>query len=242
MAKKPTAGFYSFSCCEGCQFTILFLDNLPKILDKFDIKHFHLIKDKNMDAKIDVAFVEGAITTKKQVRKLKDIRKKAKVLVALGECATHGGIPSMRNFIENDQLEKYVYNQRMLKDSIKASGIGRFVKVDYYMYGCPITKSEFTMFVDSFLKGEILKEKTLPICTECSRRGKNCFLQQKQFCLGPVTRSGCDAICTRENIPCTLCRGPVDKVNIAKEAELFHKFGLSKKDAYNKIRRFKDIE
>ena len=126
---KPVIGFFCFTCCEGCGFTVLFLDELNKLLEEFDVKYFNLIKEKNKDAKFDIAFVEGAITTKKEEGILRKIRAKSKLVVALGACACHGGIPAMRNFIESKELGKYVYNQQMLSDSIEAQPINNFVKV-----------------------------------------------------------------------------------------------------------------
>src|SRR3989338_9339109 len=120
---KPKLGFFSFTCCQGCQFTVLFLDNLMELLSKYDVQYFHLLKEKNRDTGFDIAIIEGAITTKRELEKLRKIRKKSKFVVALGACACHGGIPGLRNFIENDQLIKYVYNQHMLKDSVEAKGI-----------------------------------------------------------------------------------------------------------------------
>ena len=242
MTHKPITGIYTFTCCQGCQFTILFLDNLLEVMDKLDIKNFDLLKEKKQSEKYDLVFVEGAITTKTEVRQLKAIRKKAKFLVSLGACACHGGIPAMRNFIENKALEKYVYNQRMLDDSLPAAAIDQYVKVDYYMYGCPIIKKEFVDFVDSFCNGIHFKEFAGPVCDECPRRGKNCLLLEKKPCLGAISHGGCYAICPIDNIPCILCRGPLPKANYAAEVNLFKKFGLEEKDIVNKLNKFKHVE
>lgn len=241
--KKPVLGIVSFTCDQGCQFTILFIENLFKILSNFDVQYFHLLKEKNKKAKFDIMFVEGAITTKKEAAKLKKIRKDSKVLVALGACACHGGVPAMRNFIENKELEKYVYNQMMLKDSIPAAGIGEYVKVDYYMYGCPIIKEEFINFLNQFLKGKIIKEFEGPVCAQCPRQGTpECFLRQKKLCLGPVTHGGCSAICTKANFECMGCRGPRAKTDYKAEIKLFKSFGLNEKEIMDRLNMFKNIE
>jgi len=235
---KPVVGFFSFTCCQGCEFTILFLDKLPELLDKLDIQYFHLLNEKNKEVEFDIAFVEGAVTTKAEAEKLKIIRAKSKKLVALGACACHGGIPAMRNFIENEQLGKYVYNQQMLDDSIEAQPIDKFVKVDYYMYGCPIIKSEFMQFIEDHLKGVETEEFSGPVCNECPRRGKNCFLTEKKVCLGSLTHGGCDAICTSQGIPCIMCRGPLDTANFAAEAKLLKGWGLDEKEIISKLSKF----
>lgn len=241
--KKPVLGFFSFSCDQGCQFTVLFIENLFNLLNQFDVQYFHLLKEKNRKAKFDLAFIEGAVTTKDQIRKLKEIRAKSKFVVAMGACACHGGIPAMRNFIENKELQKYVYNQRMLKGAVKAAGIGEYIKVDYWMRGCPIIKEEFINFIQNFAKGKIIEEPKGPVCSECPRQGTpNCFLRQKKECLGPVTHSGCGALCPKGNFPCMLCRGPLEKANLAGEITLFKNWGLDEKKIVQRLNMFKNIE
>jgi F420-non-reducing hydrogenase small subunit len=41
---------------------------------------------------------------------------------------------------------------------------------------------------------------------------EKCLLAQGLICLGPATRSGCDALCVRGNMPCTGCGGPTSRV------------------------------
>ncbi len=235
---KPIVGFFCFTCCEGCGFTVLFLDDLSRLLEKLDIKYFNLIKEKNKEAEFDIAFVEGAITTKREVSKLKQIRKKSRLVVALGACACYGGIPAMRNFIESKELGKYIYNQQMLSDSIEAQPIDRFVKVDHYLHGCPILKKEFMDFINGYLEGKKFEEFKGPVCNQCPRRGKDCFLREKTVCMGALTRGGCDAVCIKQNIPCIMCRGPLDTANFPAEVALFKSWGLDEKDVMNKLSKF----
>jgi sulfhydrogenase subunit delta len=240
--RKLKIGFFSFTCCQGCQFTVLFIDKILELFKKLDVAYFHLLKDKNREEdNFDIAFVEGAITTKSQVKKLRIIRKKAKFVVALGACAINGGIPAMRNYLENKELQRYVYNQKMLKDSIDVESIDKIIKVDYYMRGCPIIKKEFTDFVNNFIKGKVLKEFQGSVCDQCPKRGPNCFLLKKTVCLGALTHGGCDAICTRDEIPCIMCRGPLPSANFPAEAQLFKSWGLSECDICNKMHKFSDV-
>lgn len=239
--RKPVIGFFTFTCCEGCLFTILFVDGILDLLSKFDIQYFDLLNEKNKEAEFDIAFIEGAITTKSEEKKIKAIRKKSKILVSLGACACHGGIPAMRNFIENEELKKYVYNQHMLDDSIPAQPVHEFVKVDHFLYGCPIIKEEFVDFCETYLKGEEWKPFEGPVCAQCPRRGKDCYLKQNRECLGAVTHGGCNAICIRQNIPCIMCRGPLDTANFPAEVKLFESWGLEEKDVMNRINRFGNV-
>ena len=144
----------------------------------------------------------------------------------------------MRNFIESKELGKYVYNQQMLSDSLEAQQIDEYVKVDYYMYGCPILKTEFMDFVNDYLQGKQHKEYEGPVCSQCPRRGKNCYLAEKTVCLGALTHGGCDAVCIKQDIPCIMCRGPLDTANFPGEVALFKSWGLDEKDIVGKLSAF----
>ena len=241
--RKLRIGFFSFTGCEGCQFTVLFLDDLMKILLDFDVQYFHLIKEKNREVSFDVAFIEGAITTKKESEKLSKIRKKSKYLVAIGACACEGGVPAMRNFLEKKELEKYVFSQSILEGSIPAQPVSNFVKVDYFMRGCPILKKEFISVLESFRLGVLPSEYEGNVCAQCERKGTpNCFLAKKIPCTGSITKGGCKALCIKQNIPCMLCRGPIEKSRFSKEVKLFESLGLSQKDIFSKLSRFRQVE
>ncbi|HDM89629.1 MAG TPA: hypothetical protein ENG67_00280, partial [candidate division WOR-3 bacterium] len=86
MADKPKAGFYGFTGCAGCLLTILNCeDELLDIFNAADVKSFLMANRANFeDEPLDVAFVEGSITTEEQLEKLKKIREKSKIVVAIG--------------------------------------------------------------------------------------------------------------------------------------------------------------
>jgi coenzyme F420-reducing hydrogenase gamma subunit len=212
------------------------------LLEGFDIVYFNLLKEKNVVSELDLAFVEGAVTTTTEIQELKEIREKSKYVVALGTCACNGGIPAMKNFVDSSTLRKYVYHHKKHPDSVQAAGIGEHIKVDFNMRGCPIIKDEFVEFVGNYLKGKIMEPFVGPVCSQCPRRGVNCFLKEKTECMGAVTHGGCNAICTTDNIPCMLCRGPTEKLNVASEIKLFKKFGIDVKEIHDRLNMFKNIE
>ncbi|MEM3012941.1 MAG: hypothetical protein QW084_06225, partial [Candidatus Hadarchaeales archaeon] len=85
---KPRVGIFGFTGCAGDQLMILNLeDELLDLVGALDLKSFTMASSAVEDSEYDVAFVEGSITTPKQKQKLEEIRKKAKLLVALGDCA-----------------------------------------------------------------------------------------------------------------------------------------------------------
>ncbi|MCX8147431.1 MAG: oxidoreductase [Candidatus Woesearchaeota archaeon] len=229
--KKLKIGIFSFTSCAGCQFEILDLeDELLEIFKKADVAYFPMAKAKNKEGHFDVVFVEGAITTPKEIKEIKDIRKKAKFLVALGSCASYGGVPSIKDFYTETEIEVPVYKSTRVVKSLRADGIGNYVKVDYYMHGCPPNKYEFLNVLKDLLVGKIPKQPEYPVCKECRQNKNICLLQQGKPCMGPITNGGCDSICINNGIPCKGCRGPLEDANIDPIVHLYEKMGFTNED------------
>jgi coenzyme F420-reducing hydrogenase gamma subunit len=78
------------------------------------------------------------------------------------------------------------------------------------------------------------------VCLECKRRGHICVVVAKGLpCLGPVTRSGCGALCPGLGRDCYGCFGPADEPNPEALAERFAALGCSRDDV---VRRFRGVE
>jgi len=90
---KPKIGIYELTGCAGD--ALLILDCEEELLDIFqavDIQSFLMANSANVDGDLDVALVEGSVTTEREIEELKDIRNRAKIVVAIGLCATAGGL------------------------------------------------------------------------------------------------------------------------------------------------------
>ncbi|MEK7242303.1 MAG: hypothetical protein AAB048_05985, partial [Planctomycetota bacterium] len=89
---KPRIAFFSFSCCEGCQLMVLNLEeDLLALAEHVDIVSFREAMTEHSDD-YDIVFIEGSITTPSDLEAVKKLRERAKVVVALGACATMGGV------------------------------------------------------------------------------------------------------------------------------------------------------
>lgn len=234
--QKPKIGIFSFTSCAGCQFEILDLeDELLEICEKVDITHFPMAKANNEEGPFDVAFIEGAITTKEEAKKIKEIRNKSKFLVALGTCASYGGVPAIKDFYTEEEIAVPVYQSTKAVQSIRADGIAHYVKVDYFMHGCPQNKHQFLRVLKELLIGKIPKQPDYPVCKECRENKNACLLQQGKPCMGPITNGGCDSICVNNGIECKGCRGPSDDANIDPIVRLYEKIGLTEEDIKRKF-------
>ncbi|MBI5562024.1 MAG: NADH:ubiquinone oxidoreductase [Deltaproteobacteria bacterium] len=231
MGERPKAAFFSFTCCEGCQLMVLSCESeLPDILRQVDIVNFReAMTERSED--YDIAFVEGSISRKEEARKLRKIREKAQVVVALGACSSTGGLNCLKNAYPMSYVQKEVYGKNAPKqkafETEPVKPIDAFIKVDYYIHGCPIPKKEFLSVLTALLMGNVPKIANYPVCVDCKMAGNICVFEKGKTCVGPVTRAGCDAICVTYGCVCWGCRGYIDDPNTGAHEETLKRYGLS---------------
>jgi len=238
----PKVGIYGFTGCAGDQLMILNCeDQLVALFGAADIQSFVMAKRDNTEGPLDVAFVEGSISTEEQLERVKKIRERSKVLVAIGTCACHGGPQAMK--LEEggfDERYKKVYGDAKIEISkaFEAQPVDAFVKVDLYIPGCPIDKGEFLGAVSKLLAGRHPYLYKFPVCAECRWKENPCILFSGKFCAGPLTKAGCGAVCPSHNLPCVGCWGPTDDLNVSSEYNLLKEKGYKPDDIIRKMKKF----
>ncbi|HLA51447.1 MAG TPA: NADH:ubiquinone oxidoreductase, partial [Thermodesulfobacteriota bacterium] len=145
--QKPKIAFFSFTCCEGCQLQVLSCeDELADIISLVDIVNFREAVDEKRDD-YEIAFIEGSVSREHEIKEVKKIREKANIVVALGACSSTGGLNCLKNRFSMEDVIKTVYGNKAKYykqfETIPARPIDAVIPVDYYIHGCPITKSEF---------------------------------------------------------------------------------------------------
>ncbi len=213
MAKKRVA-IFSLTCCAGCQLEVLDNPELLEMLEHIEIVKFPIAIARNEPGPYDISFVEGMVTTPEEIETVKKIRKSSKCLVAIGACATYGGVPTIRNTLPQRDAEAFVYGDKAGHIlSIKPSGVSEYVKADYLVHGCPISKGEFVSVVKALLAGKLPKPHTHSVCMECKAKGTKCLFWD-QICMGPLSIAGCGAPCPANGLACFSCRGPKEDANV----------------------------
>jgi len=237
---KPKVAIFEFGCCEGCQLQIVNLEErLLDLLEVVDVVTWREARSEHQDGPYDIAFVEGSITREDEIGRLKEIREDSRILVALGACAHLGGVNCLKNFMDQDEVRRYVYGDKAeWFPSIPARPLGAVVKVDYVIPGCPIDKEEFLGMVKQLLLGKEPRLPNYPVCVECKKAGNVCVFEKGLFCLGPITRAGCGARCPSFGARCIGCRGTVDDPNTEAHREVMKEYGLRPEDILNKYRLF----
>lgn len=153
--RKLNIGWFSFTCCEDS--TILLTEILNDKLDEWkkiiDFKHLKALKTTNSMEDLDVAFVEGAISSESQARELKKIRENCKYLVTIGACACTGQPSASRNKLVSEEINyKTAFYLCHFDYSKEVKKIDDFVKVDDMVNGCPMNKDIFFTTMDKYLK------------------------------------------------------------------------------------------
>lgn len=235
---KPKVAFFDFAGCEGDQLQIANLEeDILALLDQVEIVSFREVMKEHND-NYDIAFIEGSCTRLQDEERLKQIRKNAKKVVAIGSCATIGGINSMKNYDLDDSREMVYGEYASLFDTYQARPINAVIKVDAYVHGCPMTKEEFLHVVKSLLLEKTPDIPDYPVCVECKKNENICAFERDQLCIGPITRAGCNSCCVNEGTICWGCRGLIDNPNQNAQYEVLLKYGLHVDDIIKKFRLY----
>lgn len=235
----------SLTCCAGCVSSFLNAgEALVDILSSdFDIVYSPTFMDLKEIPEVDLAIVEGGVRTEADENLIRQVRAKSKILIALGICATHGGVTSLGNLTSVKELLEKKYS---LLESTKLPEltdlmypICNFVDVDYYVPGCPPMPLLIVHTLKSVVSLKLPLRHTTVVCIECRRKiipkkldrlygiyekesdPELCLVSQGFICLGSVTREGCGAPCPRAGFTCFGCRGPADSL-LYRERDIYN--------------------
>jgi F420-non-reducing hydrogenase small subunit len=244
------------STCAGCSAVLLDDKLLRELLQTVDLQYCPMLMDQNEIPESDVTIVEGVARLKDDVVKLEEARRKSKLLVAWGTCSAFGGIPAEANRFELEELIQETYGQTgdlftqylsgqtgVGKNAYqehevallrKAYKIDDFVKVDYYVPGCPPPPGQLLQLIGEITGKTFLEAKPV-VCGQCPRKPTKstltelstsavgaaenvCFNSLGIPCLGFMIKGGCGGVCPQAGLPCWGCRGPA-KVPLQKIAQ-----------------------
>ncbi len=225
---KPKVGIFKLSSCDGCQ--AQFFD-IPHVWDYIDIVFWLLGKSDNRIEEVDIAFVEGSVSTKEEEDLAREIREKAKMVVTIGACATSGGIQALRNFMKQEEFLSVYPNPQFIESLEKSVPVNEVIKVDYEIWGCPVNPALLENFINSYLHNKRPSIPDFPLCMECKIKGNICVMDAYGIpCLGPVVKAGCGAICPSFKRGCYGCFGPCKNPNIDALILWFKNMGLGEEE------------
>jgi NAD-reducing hydrogenase small subunit len=135
--------------CSGCHMSFLDLDErLIEIAQRVEMVYTPLIDAKAFPDDVDVALVEGAVSSEEDLEKIHRIRRQTRILVAFGDCAVTANVPSMRNafplhavyqrgYVETATQRPGVPTEVVPRLLPTVRPIHEYVPVDVFLQGCP---------------------------------------------------------------------------------------------------------
>ncbi len=213
---KPRLAVYKFSSCDGCQLSLLNLeDQLLDLVGAVEIAYFLEARRRVLPPPYDIGMVEGSISTPEEAKRIHQVRRDCRYLVAIGACATSGGIQALRNWADAADYCRYVYARpEYIATLDTATPIAAHVFVDFELRGCPVNQDQLLELVTALLAGRRPNIPAHSVCVECKRRGHPCVMVCRgEPCLGPITNAGCGALCPGCNRACYGCFGPMEQPN-----------------------------
>ena len=153
--KKLVVGWFSFTCCEDS--TILLTELLNDHLDEWkkvlEFRHAKALKTNNSLAGLDVAFIEGAISSASQAKEARQIRENAKYVVAIGACACTGQPSTSRNQFVDEQInERIQWYLSHFDYGKEVRRLNEVIQVDDMVRGCPMKVPSFLQTLKKYLE------------------------------------------------------------------------------------------
>lgn len=226
---KPTVAVHKFSSCDGCQLAFLNLgEDLLALSQLVTILHFAEAGPQDEEASVDIAFVEGSISTSHDLQRIQRIRANSNYLITIGACATSGGLQALRNMADAQAWVAGIYaSPEHISTLDTSTPIRSHVKVDLELWGCPVNSRQIMAAVRALLFGVSPVEEHDKVCLDCKRRNLVCVMVAKgEPCMGPVTRTGCGALCPAFGRDCYACYGPAENINSYALAQRLSGLGL----------------
>ena len=164
MSKKKLATVW-LDGCSGCHMSFLDMDErLIELAGKVDLVYSPLVDAKEFPADVDIALIEGAVSSEEDLHKIKMIRASTRTLVSLGDCAVTANVPAMRNpfmvqsvydraYRENATLEPQTPSDVIPRLLPYARPVHEVVPVDVYIPGCPPSADVIYYALSELLEG-----------------------------------------------------------------------------------------
>lgn len=160
--------------CSGCHMSLLDIDeHLLELSEKVELLYSPLVDLKTFPEEVDVALVEGAVSTTADREKIMIVRAHSKILVSLGDCAVTANVPAMRNRFSVDEVVRRAYLENSDAPQPGGEGAGtvaftdlprlcrmarpvhEFVPVDVFLPGCPPPPAAILYLLSELLAGRI---------------------------------------------------------------------------------------
>lgn len=197
--------------CSGCEISIVDMgERLLDVLSLVEFVHSPVLMDHKYFGQLGdgkhleipeavVGLVSGGVRNEEHLEVLEEMRRKCQIIIALGTCATHGGIPALANSYRNEEIMDRYYSTETTDrpEQTPSNGVPELlgscfaldekIKVDVYLPGCPPHPDHVFSALVALLTGKQLDFPTKSVCDFCptSREGKGQVKQLRRFLQSP---------------------------------------------------------
>lgn len=167
---KPRIATTSLAGCFGCHMSLLDIDErILQLVEIVDFDKSPIDDYKKITARCAVGLIEGGCCNEENVAVLRAFRSQCDVLVSVGDCATMGGIPALRNMVPLQECLREAYLEgptvhnptRRVPDDAelpllldKVYCCHEVVKIDYHLPGCPPSADTLWAALTALLGGK----------------------------------------------------------------------------------------
>ena len=232
--------------CSGCEISIIDMgERLLDVLQVADIVHIPALVDSKYFGQLgdqkhlslpeaDVGLISGGIRNEEHLEVAHEMRRKCKIIIALGTCATHGGIPALANSYTPGQIMERAFTTETTdqteaypSDGVPAMleacyAVDEKIKVDIYLPGCPPHPDQVFNALVALVQGKPLSVSNKSVCDTCPtvRKGKGELKQVRRFLQAPQYQAADEPL---DQMRCLLeqgllCMGPVTHAGCGGDA------------------------
>jgi NAD-reducing hydrogenase small subunit len=159
VVKKVSVATVWLDGCSGCHMSLLDMDErLAELAAQIEIVYSPLVDTKVFPEQVDLTLVEGSVSSEEDLAKIKNIREHTRVLVAMGDCAVTGNVPSLRNPFGPEKILQHIYLPHAPREIVPALlprvlPVHQVVEVDVFLPGCPPSADVLYFALTELLSG-----------------------------------------------------------------------------------------
>ena len=172
LEKKVSVATVWLDGCSGCHMSLLDMDErLVELANSIDIVYSPLVDTKIFPEQVDLTLVEGSVSSEDDLEKIKIIRARTRLLIAMGDCAVTGNVPSMRNPFGYEKILQHIYLPHAPREIVppllpRVLPVHQVVAVDVFLPGCPPPADAIYFALTELLAGR------MPEMSQYTRFGK----------------------------------------------------------------------
>lgn len=170
--KKVSVATVWLDGCSGCHMSFLDMDErLVELAALIDIVYSPFVDSKIFPEQVDLTLVEGSVSSEEDLSKIKKIREHTRLLIAMGDCAVTGNVPSLRNPFGPEKVLQHIYLKHAPSTIVprlllRVLPVHQVVPVDAFLPGCPPSADVLYFALTELLAGR------MPNLRDSTRFGK----------------------------------------------------------------------